>query len=423
MDPQLFFRFFILILLLCLSALFSGAEVAFFSLSPVQVDMLRDKRGTSGRIVSRLLESPRRLLVTIYLANEFVNVAIAAVSTMLSLHFFGDYGVAASVGIGTFILLVFGEITPKSFAFRHAQSYALIIARPLMWFSRIIYPVQSVITFVTNKLLAVTGAPSAGAETQITEDEMKTVLEHGAEEGVIKSDEKEMILNVFELGDTQVNEIMTPRTEMFALPIEKGFDVIARRAALSNYSRIPIYRSEPDSIEGILYTKDLLDADGERKTGNLDKILRKPYFIPETKKIDELLREFRKKHTHLAIVMDEYGGVQGLVTLDDILEEIVGEEGGKKDISKISPVASGCYHVSGRLALEEFNRFFNSGFDVEDVDTVGGLVFHLFGRMPREGESVSDGGFKFTIRKMKGAKIQQLSVKIPAPRPAEQKGN
>jgi len=410
-----------LFLLLCLSALFSGAEVAFFSLSPVQVDMLRDKRGTSGRIVSRLLESPRRLLVTIYLANEFVNVAIAAVSTMLSLHFFGDYGVAASVGIGTFILLVFGEITPKSFAFRHAQSYALIIARPLMWFSRIIYPLQSVITFITNKLLAVTGASSAGSETQITEDEMKTVLEQGAEEGVIKSDEKEMILNVFELGDTQANEIMTPRTEMFALPIEKGFNVIARRAALSNYSRIPIYRNEPDSIEGILYTKDLLDSDGEIKTGNLGKILRKPYFIPETKKIDELLREFRKKHIHLAIVMDEYGGVQGLVTLDDILEEIVGEEGGKKDISKISSVASDCYHISGRLPLEEFNRFFNSGFEVEDVDTVGGLVFHLFGRMPREGESVSDSGFKFIIRKMKGARIQQLSVKIPAPLPAERK--
>jgi len=216
---------------------------------------------------------------------------------------------------------------------------------------------------------------------------------------------------------------MTPRTEMFALPIEKGFDAIARRAALSNYSRIPVYRTEPDSIEGILYTKDLLDADGKRKTGNLEKILRKPYFIPETKKIDELLREFRKKHIHLAVVMDEYGGVQGLVTMDDILEEIVGEEGGKKDISKISSVASDCYHVSGRLALEEFNRFFNYDFEVEDVDTVGGLAFHLFGRMPREGESVSDGGCKFTIKKMKGARIQQLSVIIPAPLPAEKKEN
>ncbi len=410
MEDWLILRLILFFVLLFLSALFSGAEIALFSLSPVQVDMMREKKGAAGETVAKLLESPRKLLVTIYIGNELINVAIAAVSTILALHFFGEYGIAAAVGIGTFMLLVFGDVTPKTFAFRHAQSYSLAAAGPLLWFSKVVYPLQAGITSVTDSLVAMTGESTS--KTSITEDEMKTVLEHGEDKGVIEPDEKEMILNIFELGDTTVAEVMTPRAEIFSLPLEEGPDVIARRAILSNYSRIPIYKERPDNLVGILYTRNLLLSETSDSGGNMEKLLREPYIIPPTKKIDELLRDFRKKKIHIAIVVDEYGGLDGLVTLEDILEEVLGEDDDPEGMESIEEIKPGFYNLPGRLPLHDFNEYFNTAYTVEDVDTVGGMVFHLFGRMPKSGESIDRDSFTFYVRKIQQSKISQLTIKV-----------
>ncbi len=412
MDALLVLRFILFFVLLFLSAIFSGIEIALFSLSKAQVDIMREKNGAPGRAVAGLLKNPRRLLVTIYIGNETINVAIAAVATVIALNLFEEYATAIAIGFGTFMLLVFGDTIPKTFALNHAEKFSLYTARPLMTFSRITYPVQAVVTWVTNTLLKAAGGKATGEEsTQITEDELKTMLIHGEDRGVIESEEKEMIINVFELGDTQVTDIMTPRTEIFALPLEEGLSGISRRAVLSNYSRIPVYKKEIDHIQGILYVKDLLAAGGKKAKAPED-LLRKAYFIPATKKIDALLREFQKKKIHMAIILDEYGGVEGLVTLEDILEEVVGEPADMKEEEQVLKLETGEYVLNARLSLEDFNERFNTEIVHEDVDTVGGYAFHLFGRMPRWGESVSNNGITFTVKKLKGQTISQLLIRI-----------
>ncbi len=412
MDLFLSIRFALFFVLLALSAFFSAAEVAFFSLTPLQIKTLEQNHGIAGKKVAAMLERPRKLLITIYIGNELVNVAIAAVSTVLALHFFESSGVPIAIGISTFVLLVFGEISPKSFALKYAQRYALLSAWPLAAFAATIYPIQAAVTWLTNRVLLAVAGKAEEEIAGITEDEFKTMLHHGENKGVIEPDEKEMILSVFELGDTTAIDIMTPRTEIFALPIEEGLKMIIQRARLSSYSRIPVYRKSIDTIEGILFTKDLLSPGLEGKIKRVEDLLREPLFIPPTKKVDELLREFRKRKRHMAIIVDEYGGVEGLITLDDILEYVVGEKFGVKGLDQLVCTAPNVYQLPGRMALEDFNRHFQTEMEHEDIDTIGGFLFHLFGRMPRWGESVEYNGIKFTIQKLKGTSISQVQVTV-----------
>ena len=412
-DTLLLIRGMLFFILLFISAIFSGAEIALFSLTPVQVDMLADDHGSRGKLVKLLLSEKRRLLVTIYIGNELANVSIAAVTAMLAHHIFGQSSIAIASFVGTFTLLVFGDITPKTFALRHAEKYSLSVAGPLYLFFKMVHPLQRLITWMTNMLVRATGTHTGDQRMTITEDEIKTMLTHGETKGEIQSDEKEMIFNVFELGDTVVTEIMTPRTEIFSLPLEEGKDGIVRRAVLSNYSRIPVYGKSPDYIVGVLYTKDLLDRERVDSLERVEELLHEPYFVPETKKIDELLREFQTKHIHMAMVLDEYGGVSGLVSMDDILEEVVGEPPDSKTLTEIEKVSDGNYLVPARLELEDFNEYFGTSLEEEEIETVGGLVFHHFGRVPRWGESVTVSGIRFTVRKLKGVTIWQVAVRLP----------
>jgi len=397
--------------LLFLSAFFSAAEIALFSLSPAQVDILKEKKGKAGKLAASMLAAPRRLLVTIYAGNELINVAIAAVATVIAMHFFEEYAVALSVGVGTLMLIIFGDITPKTFALKHAEKFSLFAVRPLSLFSKLVNPFVGGVTWLVNIMIETVGGKPPD-RAHITEDEFESLLEDGELRGVIEAEEKEMILNVFELGDTPVTEIMTPRTEIFALSLEEGLDGIMERAVLSNYSRIPVYKKDADHIQGILYTKDLLDPGLDKETSKVEDLLREAYFIPATKIINELLRDFRLKKTHLAIVLDEYGGVDGLVTMEDILEEVVGEPADHKETDEILKLGSGVYHVPARISLESFNDYFDSSLDMEDTHTIGGLVFHLFGRIPRWGESVTLKNMTFTVSKLKRQMIWQLSVKL-----------
>ena len=404
-------RFLLFFLLLFFSAFFSAAEIALFSLSPAQVDILKEKKGRAGSLVASMLASPRRLLVTIYVGNELINVAIAAVATVIAMHFFKEYAVALSIGLGTFMLIIFGDITPKTFALKHAESFSLFAVRPLSLFSKMVDPFVGSVTWAVNKMVdTVGGKPPDRAH--ITEDEFESLLEHGEDKGVIDTEEKEMILNVFELGDTLVTEIMTPRTEIFALSMEEELDAITERAVLSNYSRIPVYKKDADHVQGILYTKDLLDPGLDKEVSKAEDLLREAYFVPATKKVDELLRDFRLKKTHLAIVLDEYGGVDGLVTMEDILEEVVGEPVDLKETADILKLSPGVYRVPARMSLENFNDYFDSSLEMEETNTIGGLVFHLFGRIPRWGESIAHKEMTFTVSKLKRQMIWQLFVKV-----------
>jgi len=413
MDDWLIFRLALLVLLLGGSAFFAGCDIAFFSLTSAEVVRLKANHGKLGGRVSALLAHPQRLLVTIYIGNELINVAISAIATVVAFDLFPDTGVALFLGAGVLILLTLGEITPKAFAHSNNEKWALAASYPLTIFMYAIYPVQVLVTAITNWLARVFGGEMDTEATLVTEEELKTLMDDSADEGIIGEEEKEMIRGVFDLGDVTVSEIMTPRTDILALELGTALVDAWDKMAFSYFARAPVYDGSIDNIAGVLFKKDLLKLDypppGEM---TLKDIIKEPFIVPESLMIKELLREFKKRKSHMAVVMDEYGGVQGVVTLDDILEELVGESvGQQRNGDEITRLGGGCFRIKASLSLESFNSEFGADLNQGEIETIGGLVFHLFGKAPKWGESIVNGGFQFTVEKVKGHRVTELRVR------------
>ena len=426
MDDSLISRSLILLFLLLCSAFFSACEVAYFSLNSLQLNEMSENKGRMGRIVNSLLEKPRELLITIYIGNEFVNIAISVVITSIAISIFGSIGVGIAIGGGTLLLLVFGDIIPKSISIKYAQPYALFAAYPLKAFAQLVQPAQKLFTVWTEKIIGSMGIlPHGIKESPITDEEFRAMVQVGEGEGVIDSDERELIQNVIEFGETTVGEIMTPKIDMFTVNIENSLDEILPRIIENFYSRVPVYGNEEEDIVGILFTKDLTRLKHlPREKVNLKSILHPTISVPKSKKIKEMLEEFRKSKRHMAIVLDEYGSVCGLVTLEDVLEELVGEIDSemRQEELPLKKLSDKNYRIAGAYSLAEFNESFQSELPEDDYDTVGGYVFGLFGRIPRSGESTTVDRFKFRVEKMKGSRILSLFLTLMAP-PVEEETN
>ena len=421
MDDSLFSRSLLLIFLLLCSAFFSACEVAYFSLNSLQLNEMAEKKGRMGRIVNSLLEKPRELLITIYIGNEFVNIAVSVVVTSIAINIFGSLGVGVAIGIGTLLLLIFGDIIPKSISIKFAQPYALFSAYPLKAFAKLVQPAQKLFSVWTERIICSMGVlPHGLKESPITDEEFRAMVEVGEGEGVIDSDEKELIQNVIEFGETTVEEVMTPKIDMFTVNIEDSLDDILPRIIENFYSRVPVYGLEDEGILGILFTKDLTRLKHlPREKVSLKSILHPSISVPQSKKIKEMLEEFRKLKKHMAIVLDEYGSVCGLVTLEDIIEELVGEIDSemRQEELPLKKVNDNNYRIEGAYSLAEFNESFQSTLPENDYDTVGGYVFGLFGRIPRSGESTTIDRFKFRVEKMKGSRILSLFLTLMTPHP------
>jgi putative hemolysin len=419
LDDSLFSRSLLLVFLLLCSAFFSACEVAYFSLNSLQLNEMVEKKGRLGRLVNSLLEKPRELLITIYIGNEFVNIAISVVITSVAISMFGSIGVGIAIGMSTFLLLVFGDIIPKSISIKFAQPYALFSAFPLMGFAKLVQPAQKLFTVWTEKIIGAMGIlPQGFKESPITDEEFRTMVQVGEGEGVIDSDERELIQNVIEFGETTVEEIMTPKIDMFTVSIDDSLDDILPRIIENFYSRVPVYDADENEILGVLFTKDLTRLKHlPREKVNLKSILHTSISVPQSKKIKEMLEEFRKVKRHMAIVLDEYGSVCGLVTLEDIIEELVGEIDSemRQDEQPSKKLSDNHYRILGAYSLAEFNESFQSELPENDYDTVGGYVFGLFGRIPRSGESTTVDRFKFRIEKMKGSRILSLYLTLLSP--------
>ena len=421
MDDSLFSRSLLLIFLLLCSAFFSACEVAYFSLNSLQLNEMAEKKGRMGRIVNSLLEKPRELLITIYIGNEFVNIAVSVVVTSIAINIFGSLGVGVAIGIGTLLLLIFGDIIPKSISIKFSQPYALFSAYPLKAFAKLVQPAQKLFSVWTERIICSMGVlPHGLKESPITDEEFRAMVEVGEGEGVIDSDEKELIQNVIEFGETTVEEVMTPKIDMFTVNIEDSLDDILPRIIENFYSRVPVYGLEEEGILGILFTKDLTRLKHlPREKVSLKSILHPSISVPQSKKIREMLEEFRKLKKHMAIVLDEYGSVCGLVTLEDIIEELVGEIDSemRQEELPLKKVNDNHYRIEGAYSLAEFNESFQSTLPENDYDTVGGYVFGLFGRIPRSGESTTIDRFKFRVEKMKGSRILSLFLTLMTPHP------
>jgi putative hemolysin len=411
LESALLVRLLLIGILLVCSAFFSGSEAALFSLNTVQVERLRERGGVLGRLIASILQRPTNLIITFLVGNEIVNVALAVTATSLALILYGDGGEYIAIVATTIILLLFGEVTPKSLAVRYPEHVSRLVAWPIQVFAYVITPLR----WALRKLVdAVMGEHAERPISLITADEFKTLVEISEDEGIIDQEERNLIQRVFEFGGHRVSEIMTPRTDIFALEVSEPLTAALSKIKDNRFSRIPVYEGSIDQIIGILYAKDLLPYSRHPELEvKVRDLLHPVFFVPESKRIDDLLREFQRNKVHMAIVVDEYGGVSGLVTMEDALEELVGEIVDEFDIEEIlcRQIDSQTYVVSARLPLDEFNEKLGVSIPREDADTIGGHVFHLFGKLPKRGESVSASGLTFTIEHIKGTRILEIRVR------------
>jgi len=416
-----FIRLIISAVLLGLSGFFSACEAAFFSLNPLQLETLKEK-GKTGKLVYALLQEPRRLLVSIYIGNEVVNVAISAIATSIAYQTFGNMGVSLAIGGATFLLLLFGEIIPKTLSMHFAESYVLFAARPLKLFFVLVQPLQKFLVLFSEFMMKMCGwEEKEKSSHKISDEEIKTMVDIGEEAGGLEAEESRMIQNVIKFGETTAEEIMTPKIEMFTLKGSETLEEALPKIVENFYSRVPVYEeSENDEengeeIAGILFTKEITRLkNSQTENAKLKNCLHEPHFVPQSKNIKELLQEFKKLKKHMAIVLDEFGSVCGLITLEDILEQLVGEIDSemRQDESSFTKLSNNHYEVAATLSLTELNENFQSQLPDQKFDTLGGMVFGLFGRVPRSGESVRYENFKFVVQKMKGPRILKLGVTI-----------
>jgi len=377
---------------------------------------MKEKKGRAGLLVHSLLEKPRELLITIYIGNELVNIAISVIITSIAITLFGSAGVGIAIGVATFLLLIFGEIVPKSMSLKLAQSYSLIAAYPLKLFYTIVHPPQKFLTRLAEKFIGNFGVGSLSKkEPAITDEEFRTMVQMGVGEGEIDPDEKEMIHNIIKFSDTTIDEILTPKIDMVTVSIEDSVDEIVPKIVKNFYSRVPVYDEKQENIIGILLTKHLNRIKHLPKENvNIKSMLHPPLFVPESKKIKEMLADFKKQKRHMAIVLDEYGSLAGLVTLEDILEELVGEIDSemRMDQTPIIEINKNTFKLDGVYSLHDFNERFKCNLPEDQYNTLGGMVFGLFGRVPRSGEATTYENFKFRVEKMKGPRILRLHLTL-----------
>ncbi len=398
-----------------------------FSLGRIERYRIRKEKQTlASRWIQRLVQRPRRLIITILICNELINITISALTASFTEDIFALSGWAqasdlvflktlVATAICLPLILIFGDITPKTVALYNPLRFSLFVAIPLSLFYRLVTPIRWLLAGFAGLIVRLLFGEQPVKEDPITEREFRTLVDLSKRGGVLWESEHEFIHNIFDFGETRVSEIMTPRTDMFCIQSDQSLEEILQGIEELHYSRIPVYEKDKDDLIGILYSKDLLQIGldfGRQKEWNLEVILRQPYFIPQTKMASDLFREFRSSRIHLAIVVDEYGGVAGLVTMEDLLEDLFGEILDEYDPEEpqVRQVDKNTMIIPARMSIEEFNKYLGAQFSEDEYDTMGGLIFDLFGRLPAPGAKISFQHYTFTVEKMLGNRILELKV-------------
>lgn len=408
------FELILLYVCLFLSGFFSMSETALFSISKVKAFHISKDGSKSGRLILEMKEASHTLLTTILIGNNLVNIGASSLATSLAMGYFQSNAVGIATGVMTLLILVFGEIFPKSFATHNNVVVSRAVIYPIYWLSKMLWP----LIFVLNFIPKLHGTIYNSQET-VTEDELMTMVEVVEGEGEIKEEEREYITNIFEFDDTYCSEIMTPRADMFVVDVAEGLDIPG--VLKTGFSRIPVIEDNIDNIVGILHIKDLFSRYLENKgsdapIGSLDikSIMKKPYFIPESKKLDSLLKAFKAKKSHMAVVVDEYGGVSGIVTLEDVVEEIFGEiaDESDKNTPDIVKLKGNKWLVLGRTDIYHLNKELHLGIpESANYDTVSGFFLELVERIPKPGESIRMNKWLFSVEDMDGNRIQSFIIK------------
>jgi CBS domain containing-hemolysin-like protein len=419
----------ILFILIVLTGLFSVSESALMALGRLRLAHAIDQGGPRGQALEAWRHNPNRLLTTILIINNAINITASTVAAFLAVHLSEAWGWnRAQVGVGvaaavTVVIIVFGEVAPKLLAIRQAEPIALFIIRPLVWIDRLLAPLGKVVVFLANVFLRVLGQKPATHVPVVTEEEIHALIDMGADAGIIEDQEHKMLSGVISLGDMEVREVMVPRTAMDCLNAADTIGRIINQIIQTGYSRMPVYKDTVDNIIGVVYAKDLIPLIQNSELIVLHDILRAPYFVPKTKKVADLLREFQKGKIHMAIVVDEYGGTSGLVTLEDLIEVIVGEIHDEYDVEEnpVDRVADNSWVASGQADMADVNAALESELpNLKDLNTIGGFLSDLMGHLPRKGEVIQYQDLHFTIAAATNRKIEKIYIRRVAP-PAEEK--
>jgi putative hemolysin len=402
----------ILTFLVGCSAVLTGSEAAYFSLGRAR---LRRIAGEGEVSRAPLIERPHDLLVTLLVGITVINIGAAALAASVAETLFGGrWGLLAEVLLMILVLTTFGEVLPMTLAVKRPEQFLAVFGRPVAWLERLLAPIRALLTGLTMLVVRLVGRGRDG-QPELSEEELRTLVDVGASEGVVERGEREMIHRVFELEDTPVRAIMVPRTDMFCLAVDVPPTEILPALREHLHSRVPVYEGTIDVIVGVLYTKDLLPyVEGLPEDFDLRAHLHPPYFIPETKRADALLQEFQAKKLQLAVVVDEYGGTAGLVTLEDLLEELVGEIVDEFDEPErlIQRIDATTFRVAGKLSIEELNAVTGLQISNQAYDTVGGWVLDLFGRVPRKAERVQTADLTVTVEKVERTRVIEVVVSL-----------
>jgi putative hemolysin len=437
-DPNSILPQLALILILVLAnAFFAAAEIALVSVRRTRIKQLVEEGNRRARMVQHLLEKPTNFMATVqigvtlvgFLASAFAAVSIAGVPAawLVSLGLQPSTAQAVAVFLITlavgFLTLVVGEIAPKSLAIQHSEKLALAVAGTINFVSIVALPAVKVVSFCSDLLVKPFGGHVRFSAPILTEEELKMLVEAGEEEGVIEIEEKQMIHSIFDFTDTVVRQVMKPRTDVHAASVTSTLDELLSVITSTGHSRIPIYEDNIDNIVGVVHAKDLLPVlQQEKRNFDIKSVMREAYYIPETKDVDELLAEFKRGNIQMAIVRDEYGGTAGLVTVEDLLEEIVGEIRDEYDIEEplVQVVDENHAIANARMRVDELNEQMNMNIpESEEYETIGGFVFDLFGHQPTEGESISYSNLDFVVDKVDGGRLHSIAV-IRTDRPVDE---
>ncbi len=402
-----------LVILLIGSGFFSASETALMSLSRIRIRHMQEEGVKGAKLVGKLTEDSGKLLSSILVGNNVVNIAATSISTSLFISILGTQGVAVATALMTILVLIFGEITPKTIAANNSEKIAILVSKPIKVIILILTPVVWVFNIITNIIFKIFGIKSKSGQPYITEEELRTMVNVSQEEGVLEIEERQIINNVFQFGDMQAKEAMVQRLDMVCIDADDGYKEIINLFKEEQFSRMPVYEESADDIIGIVNIKDIIFLE-EDEIANFDirNYVREAFFTYEFKKITELLEEMKKDKSQMAIVVDEYGGTAGLITIEDLVEEIVGEieDEYDEDESDIEVIKEDEYIIDGSKKISEVNELIGTNLESEEFDSIGGFIIGHLKRLPEEHEVIEVDGVKLCIESLDKNRIKKIRV-------------
>ena len=405
----------LLVILLVGSGFFSASETALMSLSRIKMRHMEEDGVKGAKLVSSLVEDSNRLLTSILIGNNIVNIAATSIATSLFTATLGAQGVAMATGVMTVLVLIFGEITPKTISANNPEKASLVVSKPIKFFVIILTPVVWVFNIITKVIFKLFGVDGNGVKPFITEDELKTMVNVSHEEGLLEIEEREIINNVFEFGDMQAKEAMVQRLDIVAIDMEDSYDEIIELFKTEKLSRMPVYEETIDDIIGTLNIKDIIFlSDEEIENFDIKKYIRDPFFTYEFKKITQLLEEMKKDKSQMAIVVDEYGGTAGLITIEDLVEVIVGdiEDEYDEEEDEIQVINSNEFLVEGSTKISDVNEVLGIELESEEFDSIGGYIIGYIKHIPEENEVIEVDGIKFNIESVDKNRIKKIRIML-----------